>query len=156
MFASTGRAACCMFVTMMKLCSYQWMQALWLVKVKGPFFLQPSESNDRLDQDVPPTCWANEDTVQWLRVQQQWHICPCRWETGKSVDEAGFLWGALLSWKWLQTMESDLVTTKNNTLHCKSLNILKFNWFIYVCCFCWLWFFSFFQGVASPLPVAIP
>ena len=38
------------------------------------------------------------------------------WETGKSVVVGVFLWGALLSGKWLQTMESDMVNYQKRYL----------------------------------------
>ena len=48
-------------------------------------------------------------------------FCTCRemeviWETGKSVVVGVFLWGALLSWKWLQTTESDMVNYQKRYL----------------------------------------
>ena len=36
-------------------------------------------------------------------------LCHIIWESRKSVDEGVFMWGTLLSWKWLQSMESDMV-----------------------------------------------
>ena len=75
---------------------------------------------------------------------------------------------ALLSWTWLQTIESDIVNYKNDTL-----NILKYNWLVHFCLrpnswaknlgaehpekalefstlSHWLKLFILFQGLASP------
>ncbi len=38
------------------------------------------------------------------------------WEAHKRVDEEFFPWGVLLSWKWLQAMESDMMTHQKRYL----------------------------------------
>lgn len=55
-----------------------------------------------------------------------------RWETSKRVDGEVFVWGALLSSKWLQTLENDMVNYQNHYLT-NPCNILKYIYFIDVC-----------------------
>jgi len=70
------------------------------------------------------------------------------WETGKSVDGGVFMWGALLSWKWLQNMEIDMVNYQKRYLATIQLVHLYLFLKLFLC----------FQGLASPkaTPLAIP
>ena len=69
------------------------------------------------------------------------------WETGKRVDEEVFMWGALLSWKWLQTMEKAIWwTTRSSTL--QYLEIQLYSWFM-LACKAWnaMWYFSVLAAI---------
>ena len=61
--------------------------------------------------DLMSHCWIASEisffTLQTFQTKIYQHNNT--WETGKRVDEEFFIWAPFLSWKWLQTMQSDIV-----------------------------------------------